>query len=384
MSRRLLRLCALALPAAMACSGALAQDNSEADEIPPPLPLDDLTVRTIDFEGPRVYVQNNPGVQVYASDTLAFLGTLGAGRNIKMLPPVVDGGPVYVATSYFSRHTRGDRTDVLEYFDPDTLVLMGEIELPPRITVAQSQRPLFRASYDGRFAFLQNATPGTSVTVIDLEAKEVTLEIDTPGCWGIYPALTSVAFSTICSDGSFATYAFNADGTETVRTAGDEVFDVDEDALFIHGELVDGLYVFPSFTGNLYMMDLDGEMPELVGMFSVVEGIEGDWRPGGGQLTAYVPAYGVFYLLMHSDAREGSHKSRSEEVWAIDIAAQEVLSRTEISGLLTITGMEDSLFANNGETRELIRYVLDTRNGFAPVQAAVREAGISRQQLEVR
>lgn len=377
---------ALSLAALLSAFVTGASGQEAPAELPSPLPIEEMGVRAISEPGPRIYLSGWRGMSVFSGDDLTFLGSIGSGSVPKLLPSSAADAPIYIATSYYSRGMRGQRQDVLEYYDRDTLALQGEIELPPHVTMNQSLRMLIQPTHDGKFMLIQNATPASSVTIVDIQGGKTVAEINTPGCWGIYPATTTAAFSTICGDGTFATYTLNEDGSDATRSASEKIFDVDEDALFSHGERVGDQYVFVSFTGNLYTMDLDGPTPVLADKTSIVDGIEGNWRPGGHQLSAYLPGTGKLYVLMHPNGMEGSHKIPAKEIWTIDIATKEVVARTKSEPLIVITPYpgHNLLYGMDDAETMIVRYLTDPANGNAPVQQKSVKSGLSMRHLEVR
>jgi hypothetical protein len=58
---------------------------------------------------------------------------------------------------------------------------------------------LARPSSDGRWLFVQNATPASSVTVVDLKARKFAAEIPTPGCWIVIPSQSAAIASPRCA-----------------------------------------------------------------------------------------------------------------------------------------------------------------------------------------
>lgn len=137
--------------------------------------------------------------------------------------------------------------------------------------------------------------------------------------------------------------------------------------------------VFPSFKGNLYRVSDSGKAPKLVEKFSVVEGIDGDWAPGGVDVSAYNAAHNVLFLTMHSGAQEGSHKNGAEELWAIDLKRKQVLYRSVVPHLASIAvtnGKQPVLFGLN-EDSELIRYAIDPQARFAAKPTHTVEAWVS-------
>jgi hypothetical protein len=99
---------------------------------------------------------------------------------------------------------------------------------------------------------VQNAAPATSVTVVDPTSKKQ-LEVPTPGCYGIYPALSQPRrFTTLCGNGTMGTCTINAKLTGAERRTGAKGLDADADPLFIHAERDADAHVFLSFKGDLH------------------------------------------------------------------------------------------------------------------------------------
>src|SRR5690606_35236396 len=123
-----------------------------------------------------------------------------------------DGTKAYGQSTYMARYTHGDIEQVLEVYDVETLSIEKEIPLPAKAAMVAAYEPYLEMSADGALVYVLNATPATSVTIVDIEAGEVVQEIPTPGCFGIYPALEGYKFSTVCGDGSIATFDLGEDG----------------------------------------------------------------------------------------------------------------------------------------------------------------------------
>jgi methylamine dehydrogenase heavy chain len=293
---------------------------------------------------------------------------------------------IFTATTYYSKLTRGDRLDLLEVYDASTLELKKEIPLPNTRAQALNYRPLMQGSADDRFVFIQNATPATSLTIVDVPAGKVTAEISNDGCYGTYPAADNpLRFASICGDGTFGTYTLSEDGTSAERKSSAKLFDADDDALFLHAERDGDTWLFVSFAGTVYRVNLEGDTAELVETFPVNEGVEGGWRPGGYQPIAYHPASGVLFLEMHSGGAEGSHKNPGEEIWAFDTKAKKLLSRspTNTPTSITIASSETpTVFAINPIEATVLRYVADPANGYALTETNVEQVGEAVVQIE--
>ena len=325
----------------------------------------------------RTYVLDANDLSLKGMIEIGFLGTF-------YTPP--KGDKLYVASTYYDRLTRGKRADVITVFDPVTLKPLDEIPISQKRAMPIEYRPLMTGSSDGKYIFIQNATPATSIQVVNIAGKS-SAELPAPGCYGTYPSIKDAKrVSTICGDGTFGTYTLNDKGTEGTRVASDKLFDADKDALFIHGERSGENYVFISFNGVVHTVSLDGDKAKEVDKFPIAVGVEGNWRPGGYQPIAVDDAAGVVHVLMHSNGAEGSHKNPSEEIWAVDLKAKKVVSRSKAPTLTSLTiaqGKTPMLYAINPCEPSIVKFSVDAAAGFAATQATSNKVGETAVQLEV-
>jgi methylamine dehydrogenase heavy chain len=268
-------------------------------------------------------------LHVVDTDTGAYLGVVGSGfAGQYVVNP--DAHELIIATGYNSRGQRGDRTDVVEVWDADTLTFKYEVVIPPKRAMALNYEGLLRLSADKRWLYVQNATPATSVTVVDMQAKAVASEISMPGCWGIYvPASRSDRFSALCGDGTIATVILN-NGQLASRSASAKVFDPDKDAWFVQGEQDGDTYRFVSFLGNIAEVGVGGDTAALAGtwpLVTVAADKKKNWRPGGYQPLAVHAATGRLYVTMHPNGAEGSHKNPAEQIWSFDLKTKKRIAR---------------------------------------------------------
>jgi methylamine dehydrogenase heavy chain len=287
-------------------------------------------------------------MHVVDGKTGAYQGQLSIGfGGAPVLSP--DKSKLYVVTTYYDRLTRGNKFDVLETYDANTLTFEGEVLLPLKRAMAVSYKPLVGVSADGRWVLSQNATPASSVTVVDTKAKAVAGEIDTAGCWGVFPVPSDPArFATVCGDGTFETITLDAAGKQAGRAKSAKLFEPQNNALFIQGDAIGDRYHFASFTGDLVTVDLAPAEAKLVDSWRFVDGIEGGWRPGGYNIVAAHAGSGTVYVGLHPDGAEGSHKIPAQEIWALDPAKKQILSRTPGHNALAIDvsqGEEPLVFA---------------------------------------
>ena len=323
-------------------------------------------------------------MRVYDADSLKMLGMIGTGFAGQVYVPA-GKDVVYVSTSYIEKISRGKRSDWLEIYDSNSLQLKSEIEISDDRAQALNYRPLMQGSTDDRWMFIQDATPATSITVVDLQAEKQTGDIPNPGCYGIFPSVSDPQkFSTLCGDGTFGTYVLSKDGTNAERKASEPIFDADADALFLHGERYGSNWMFVSFTGNIFIVDLEGDTAKLVDKIAMTEGIDGNWRPSGYQPHA-VHKNGTAFILMHPNGEEGSHKNPAEEIWAYDLANKKLLSRSPTTTAFSVALGQDEqpvVYAINLVESKVHRYTSDPAKGFTLTPAGEQAAGEAPIQLE--
>jgi len=335
------------------------------------LPVEHLTVEKLPpADGHRLYVVDESvahgvdgKIRVVDGDSFRFLGQFSGGFMGDFLPSA-DGKTLFNATTFFSRGDHGTHTAVLEYYDPQTLMPVAEVVLPPKIAMSNAISALLAESAGGTYLLVQNATPATSVTVVDVKARKVLAELPTAGCYGVYPSPTTAGrFSSLCGDGTVLTVDFSPDGHETARRRSGVFFDPDADALFLPAVQADAhKLIFMSFLGNVHVMDVSGETATQEKPWSVLSGVAGSagWRPGGQQMIAY--GNGMLYVAMHPNGYEGSHKDGAKEVWKVDFARRAVVARGKSDGAVCIAvsgGAKPLLFTENGD-ESMGRYDADT------------------------
>lgn len=320
---------------------------------PPELPTETLTTSTLaNAPRERVYVADisinsiiDGRLRIFNATNGAFLGQLHTGyAGAFALSAKAD--EIYVATTYLSRGGRGERTDVLEVWDAQRLELKFEVVLPPRRAQTLNYRGLLSLSANGRFALVQNATPATSITVVDLAERKVVAEVTTPGCWGTLPAASHPArFAMLCGDGKIATVTLDDKGQVADRQASEKVFDADADPWFHHAERIGDRYWFVSFHGMLHEVDASGATARVVASRSLVDAAQRKqgWRPGGYQLFAVHPSGRWAVVAMHDKGGEGSHKNPARQLWFVDLASGKRVATAPGHGTASIT------FSRNGD-----------------------------------
>lgn len=103
------------------------------------------------------------------------------------LLPSTTRGEIYVGETFYSRLTRGERTDVITIWDTKTLTPKGEIVLPGgKRGLFVTLRNSLQLTNGEKWALVFNFTPGSSVTVVDLDARKILSDIELPGCSLVY------------------------------------------------------------------------------------------------------------------------------------------------------------------------------------------------------
>ena len=351
-----------ALLAAGALSAAPApQVKNPPRALPPELPADVLTVAPGPTSSERIYAMDlalnhttDSRVRVLDARSGKILGMISTGflGNFTLSAKADE---MYVVTTHHSRTTRGERADVLEVHDTASLAFKYEVVLPTRRAQALNYRGLLRPTGNGRFLLVQNATPATSVTVVDLQQRKVVGEVPTPGCYLVYPSATHGSrFSTVCGDGKVATITLDDNGQVSDRQLTDKLFDADDDAWFQHAEQIGDRYWFLSFKGTLTELNLGGPVAVVKAKRMLAEGAgqPKGWRPGGYQIFAVHPSGQRVVLAMHDIGAEGSHKRPAKQLWMFDIASGRRIANPAVHGTTSLNFSRNGqrLHTVNGET----------------------------------
>jgi methylamine dehydrogenase heavy chain len=352
-----------------------------------------LTVARIEPENtPRVYVADiaishisDGRIRVFDAQQGRFLGMISTAYagNFTVNPQAHE---LYVATTHFSRSTRGERTDVLEVHDTDTLGFKHEVILPPKRAQALNYRGLVRTNSTGTWVYVQNATPATSITVVDLAQRRVLSDIATPGCWGILPSAThATRISMLCGDGKVATLTLDEQAQVSERQTTAKLFDPDLDAWFHHAEQVGDRYWFLSFKGTLTELDLGGPVAKVRQTLQLVDPASQRkaWRPGGYQNFAVDPKGQRLVVAMHANGSEGTHKLPAQQLWTFDLTQGKRIGTVPGRSTISLTFSRDGrrLQGLNGENGSMTVWQWSD-SGPKRVLTTVAKAGESSMHLE--
>ena len=293
-----------------------------------------------------------------AADTKEYKGSLDASQFGTFIQSA-KRDELYIGETFYSRGTRGDRTDVVTIYDKATLKRIDEIVLPggKRAQIVINKFAMQLIDED-RYLLVLNFTPAISVTVIDIEKREVLSEIPIGGCNMIYPS-GKRGFSSLCGDGTLMSVSLDKQGNIVDRTRSDVFFNPDEDPIFDKPVYLDGTAFFPSFEGKMQPIEMS-KTPTILPTWSLVDSqaAKENWRPSGWQIISGND--GLLYVLMQKNGFPGSHKSGGEEVWVFDPSQKKRIRRILLnspgfsievtpgkSPLLAVTGTDMSIWIYN-------------------------------------
>jgi len=268
-------------------------------------------------------------------DTGKFLGMLSTGLGFIALALPSDYSQIYSPETYFSRGTRGERTDVITFYDPRELKPTGEVIIPPKRFAAMPTLNYSSILDDDRFLVVYNFTPAQSVSVIDLKERRFVGEIDTAGCALVLPS-GDRRFNMLCGDGSLMTVTLDDGGELVSKLRNDPFFDPKDDWVTEKAVRWGDTWVFVSFHGNVYPVDVSGDKPVPGKTWSLLSESERNesWRPGGIQHLAVHSGSGKLFSLMHQGG-DDSHKDPGQDVWVYDLEQQKQVRKIKLANLAT-------------------------------------------------
>ncbi|WP_425318689.1 amine dehydrogenase large subunit [Pseudomonas nitroreducens] len=240
-----------------------------------------------------------------------------------------DEKTLYSADTFYSRGTRGVRTDVLTAWDTSNLRPKWEVEIPAKRASILTQKYALGASSDDRFVYIYNFTPSTSVTVVDTQEKKVASEIAISGCVLNYP-VGKRSFASLCGDGQLQITRIGDDGKEVGRSQT-PFFDPNKEKLNERGLAVGETYFFVTTDGMVKPVDVSGDKPKMLPSWSLTtdEERKKGWGTGGWQLMAVAPKLNRMYVLMHEEHSAGKWEDPSPFVWVYDLKTQKKIGTLE-------------------------------------------------------
>ncbi|MGO8829149.1 MAG: amine dehydrogenase large subunit [Steroidobacteraceae bacterium] len=265
-------------------------------------------------------------------DTGRYLGTLSTGYGFERLLLSRDGKLIYSPETYFSRGTRGKRTDVVTLYDTATLAAVGEIAIPPKRASSMPMMSNAVLTDDDRFLLIYNFNPAQSVTVVDTRTRKFVREVETPGCALEYPTGPR-SFFTVCGDGSLLLVSLDDNGaaqqkrTEPLLSMGDDP--VTEKAV-----RMGRTWYFVTFDGRILPLEADAKGASVGPIWWLTSEAErkAGWRPGGLQQLALNSNDSRLYAIMHRGGIE-THKDPGKDVWVYDVSRGQRVQQIALKSL---------------------------------------------------
>jgi methylamine dehydrogenase heavy chain len=253
-------------------------------------------------------------------DAGRFVGELDTGFGSMRVVPSLDGRVIYSPETYFSRGTRGERTDVISLYDPAHLSFISEIKIPPKRSSNLPMMANAQLTDDGRFLVVYNFNPGQSMTVVDTQTRKFVGEVESPGCALIYPT-GNRSFFSICGDGALLNTVLDDNGKVKSSERTKPLFDVEHDPVTEKAVRSGDTWYFVSFSGTMYPVKSEKGSVTLQPTWSLLSAQEkaAKWRPGGLQQLAVHAASNRLYSIMHQGDLY-THKDPGREVWVYDLA----------------------------------------------------------------
>jgi methylamine dehydrogenase heavy chain len=329
MTRRGAALSALAL-AWLALAGGRAADAGVAPETPG-------TVLSLPAPSPHWFWVGDLLFRRSAlidADSGRFLGMLSSGVGVIAPSVSAERGEIYLPETYYSRGSRGQRTDVVTVYDVAKLAPVGEIQIPPKRADVVNGAGLSTLLDDARFLAVFNLTPATSVTIVDVVERRVAGEIAIPGCSLVYAA-GKHRFASLCGDGSLLLVTLDETGREAARLRSEKFFNPVDDPIAEKGVRHGERWLFFSFEGIVHTVDFSGEAPRFEKSWSLLGEAdrEAGWRVGGTQNFALHQASGRLFALVH-EGGPGSHKEPGSQVWVYELASQRRVQEIPVANLV--------------------------------------------------
>jgi len=272
---------------------------------------------------------------LFDGDTGQALGMISAGNFHDGLAIPKGYKEFYSTDTFYSRGTRGVRTDVISIYDPQSLSAVAEIVIPPKQLLSVPVVNTMGLTDDNRFLAQYNFTPAQSVSIADLAARTFVGEIETPGCAFVYPS-GARQFQMICADGSLLTVKLDDAGKAVAKDRSKQLFEPEYDLLNEDAVRAGDRWYFVSYKGMVFSFDGTTAPPAFDEPWSLVseQEYQEGWRPGGYQLFAIHEGTGRLYVSMHVGG-PGSHKNPGTEIWVFDFNTKKRLQRITAKHPLT-------------------------------------------------
>ena len=297
---------------------------------------------------------NRSGKGAYLFDSASgdMLGLLSLTAYTPAIAVNRSRGEVYAAESYWSRLYRGKREEVLTVYDITTLSPVAEIDIPDKIAEVTGDVNIGLMG-NGRHVTVYNLSPAQSVSVVDVESRQFTAEISTPGCGMLMP-VNDASFLMVCGDGSLQLIRLADNGTESKRIRSDRFFSVEDDPVFDRTARTRDGWLLVSHAGLAYDVSVDGAKISVSKPWSMVSDAEREelWRPGGAGLLTVHRSSNLAFILMHQ-GKVDTHHEPGSELWIFDTDKHKRVMRWVLdkpwSDILVLQGEQPRLIAGTDD-----------------------------------
>lgn len=277
------------------------------------------------------------GTRIFDGDTGKIVGMLHTIplSNIAFDP---NGRFFFVAETIWTKGNRGTRQDLLTLYDARTLRIVTEINLPGRLLTGNRRQDL-SISADGRYAYIYDMAPSSSIIVVDIAKRKAARAAEIPGC-GLVFAGPAGSVASLCGDGSLAVARMSGAKMSVDQTK--PFFKADNDPVF-DNSIVDsqtGKGIFLSYSGLIYNVTFGQGETKIETPWSLQEAAKMEpgsttplklsWLPGGREQIAFHKASGRLYVLMHM-GEFWSHKEAGTELWVVDTNSRKVVARRALT-----------------------------------------------------
>ncbi len=270
---------------------------------------------------------------LFDADTGAMLGMLSTGYSFNALTIPSTYREIYSAETYYSRHTRGERVDVVSVYDARNLALVTEIPIPPKRASTTPKVAAMSITDDDRFMAVWNYTPAQSLTIVDLARRAFVTEIPIPGCALAYP-VGERAFFTLCGNGTVLLLTLTDAGELRASSSSRRFFDPENDPVTEKGVRSGGTWYLPSYAGILHELSLVDDtlvVRDTWPLFTDAQRGDG-WKIGGIQYLAIHHRSRSLYSLVHQGGKD-SHHQPGTEVWVHDIPTRTLKKRLQLKSM---------------------------------------------------
>ena len=276
-------------------------------------------------------------------DSGRMLGMLSTGFGFNGVVLPANKSLILSPETYFSRGTRGQRTDVVTLYDPRKLSPVGEITIPSKRAGTLPMVQNSAVTDDDRFLIIYNFTPAQSVSVVDLRSRKLVGEIDIAGCALVYP-VGPRAFFSLCGDGAALVVTLDEAGKVANKQRSAKLFDPQTDPVTEKAVRDGKTWLFASFSGDIVPVEYTNGSVRAGTRWPLTNAAERKekWLPGGMQHLAIHAASRRLFSLMHQGGPD-SHKDPGSEIWIYDLANKRRTQRVALKDPATsITVTSDS------------------------------------------